>query len=260
MKLTYLIALLFFVLGCQSAAPKQDATSAATSSDSTTINAEVAAPKTVISCATTGKLLLKFEQNNTLFERLEDAEKASEWLKITSKDEKCAIIDGIHRTNYFSVGFEDWDNDGMRDRIDSYKWHYEVSLFDRTKNDFSRHINGDFCGEQWDFDKKQNLYYQFLEDKQGGIYELYRLVGSTKTILSQVDYTTDFEDNGAVKIQIRNNIVETKDNLKFDTLAADKQLLAAMKSNKNDDDNTHFERIKKGLKIYWQKNLPIFLR
>ena len=64
----------------------------------------------------------------------------------------------------------------------------------------------------------------------------------------------------AVKFEIRKNIVETEDDMKFDTLVMDKQLLEAMKSNDNDDDNTHLARIKKGLETYWRKNLSAFLK
>ena len=261
MKSTFFIALLLTGVSCQSAAPKQEvAATATTPTDSTTVKAAVVEHKSTVPCTATGKLLEKFEQNNAVFERLEDADKELEWLKITSKDGKCYTIDDIRQANHFSVTFEDWDKDGMKDRIDNGKWSYEVNLFDRAKNDFSRHINGRFCGEQWDFDTKQGLKYQFLENKLGGIYELYKLEGATKTILSQVAAMTDYDNNDAVKIEIRKNIVETEDDMKFDTLVMDKQLLEAMKSNDNDDDNTHLARIKKGLETYWRKNLSAFLK
>lgn len=259
MKSTSFIALLCLVASCQSAAPKQEV--AATSTiDSTALKTAIVERKSTIPCTQKGKLLEKFEQNKAVFERFEDAEKELEWLKITSKDGQCFTIDSIKTANHFSVSFEDWDKDGMKDRIDNYKWHYEVSLFDATKNDFSRCINGRFCGEQWDFDKKQNLYYQFLEDKRGGTYELYKLVGATKTVLSQVVCITDFDDNGAIEIEIRKNIVESEDAFKFDTLKMDKQLSDAMKSKENDDDNTHLARTKKGLETYWRKNLSVFMK
>ena len=258
MKSACITALIFMVLSCQPPSPSTVATTNA--ADSTKVDS-ISVPTGAINCQTYGKLIEKFEQNNAVFERLGDEEKELEWLKITTKDGKCSILDDVKSANHYSVTFEDWDKDGMQDRVNALKWDYEVCLFDKTKNDFSRHINGRFCGDQWHFDKSKNLKYQFLENKMGGIYELYRLVDTTKTIISQVAYITDYDDNGNIRIEIRKNIVSTEDAVTFDTLKMDNQLLAEIKPNDEDGYNDKFlEKTRKSLEKYWRKNLSLFLK
>ena len=258
MKLASTIALMLMVLSCQ---PPTPTTVATTNTATPTSQDSVSAPSGAINCQTQGKLIEKFEQNNAIFERLGNEEKELEWLKITSKDGKCTILDDVKSANHYSVTFEDWDKDGMKDRVNALKWDYEVYLFDKTKNDFSRHINGRFCGDQWDFGKSKNLKYQFLENKLGGIYELYRLVDTTKTIISQVAYITDYEDNGNIRIEIRKNIVSTEDAVKFDTLKMDTRLLADIKPNDEDGyDDKFFDKTRKFLEAYWRKNLSLFMK
>lgn len=260
MKSAFIISLIFITFGCQSSAPKQEAATTATATPVVTQKDSVVETKSTIPCSMTGKLVEKFEQNNAVFERLANEEKELEWLKITTKDGKCFTIDSLNKENHHTISFEDWDKDGMKDRIDNWKWDYSVSLFDKTSNQFSRHIAGRFCGDQWDFDAKQNLKYQFLENKFGGIYELYKLVGANKTILSQVAYITDYDENSHDKIEIRKNIVETEEGVKFDTLKMDNQLFTAMKPKENEDDNVHQAKVKKSLEAYWRKNLPVFMK
>ena len=258
MKSACITALIFMVLSCQPPSPSTVATTNA--ADSTKVDS-ISVPTGAINCQTYGKLIEKFEQNNAVFERLGDEEKELEWLKITTKDGKCSILDDVKSANHYSVTFEDWDKDGMKDRVNALKWDYEVCLFDKTKNDFSRHINGRFCGDQWHFDKSKNLKYQFLENKFGGIFELYQLIDTNKVIISQVAYITDYDDNGNIRIEIRKNIVSTEDAVTFDTLKMDNQLLAEIKPNDEDGYNDKFlEKTRKSLEKYWRKNLSSFLK
>ncbi len=257
MKSACTITLILIVLSCQSPAPKTDATMTITAAkaDSLTMKSESNL------CQEKGKLIEKFEQNNALFERLSNEEKELEWLKITTKEGKCTILDDIKQANHYSVEFEDWDKDGFKDRLDNWKWDYSVSLFDKTKNDFSRHINGRFCGDQWDFDKKQNLKFQFLENKLGGIYELYQLNGAEKTVFSEINllnYDTDGE--GTNKIEIRKNIVRKGDEIKFDTLVVDAKLYADTRTKENEEYEAQLARTKKAVENYWRKNLSLFLK
>ncbi len=258
MKLASTIALILMALSCQ---PPIPTTVATTNTATATSQDSISAPTGTINCQTQGKLIEKFEQNDATFLRLGDEEKDLEWLKITSKNGKCTILDDVKTANHYSVTFEDWDKDGMKDRVNALKWDYEVCLFDKTKNDFSRHINGRFNGNQWDFDKSKNLKYQFLENKLGGIYELYRLVDTTKTIIAQVAYITDYDDNGHIRIEIRKNVVTSEDAIKFDTLKMDSQLLAEIKPNDEDGyDEKFLEKTRKSLEKYWRKNLSLFTK
>ena len=260
MKYLSIFSLVFMVLSCQPAAPKQEntattATPIVTQQDSAQIKANAA------KCQMKGKLVEKFEQNNALFERLSNEEKEMEWLKITTKDGKCTVIDDIAQANHYSVTFEDWDKDGMKDRLNNWKWHYEVFLFDKTKNDFSRHIEGIFNGDQWDFDKSQNLKYQLLENKYGGIYELYQLKDGNKTVLSEISFSNDEADNNPdSKTEIRKNIVKKGDDIKFDTLKMDANLYVAMHAKTDEDYDAQLARSKKGVETYWRKNLSLFLK
>ena len=262
MKLTCISVCIFLILGCQPATPKQETASVpienlpiVAQQDSVAVS-EVPMP---ITCTTKGKLIGKFKQNNAVFERFSNEDKSVEWLKITAKNGKCTIIDNIQRANYHDVSFRDWDKDGFKDRIDSWKWTYDVSLFDKKKNDFSRIINGVFNGEQWDFDKEKSLKYQYLDGKSGGIYELYKLVDTNKIVVSQIDYRTDYSEGTSDRIQIRKNIVETSRSMKFDTLKTDKQLFAALKPLYADGE-VQITKAKRIVVAYWRKNLHLFLK
>ncbi|MFM2266610.1 MAG: hypothetical protein RL757_50, partial [Bacteroidota bacterium] len=86
--------------------------------------AAVPAPSTAATsadCQRKGKVLSKFEQNNAVFERFQDDKETQEWLKITTKDGGCKIIDNLKDANHESVRFEDWDKDGLKDRINDSK-------------------------------------------------------------------------------------------------------------------------------------------
>ena len=267
MKLLSAIAFIFIVLGCQSPSPKQENT-VTTNSSVVAKNDSVPSqfyveerPQTVVSCDEKGELIEKFEQNNALFQRFKNEKKELEWLKITTKDGKCTIISDIGNANHYSVSFEDWDKDGMKDRIDNLKWDYQVSLFDKSKNDFSRHIDGRFNGDQWDFDKTQNLKYQFLENKFGGVYELYRLEGNKKKVFSEISFSNqDAANDNDMKIEIRKNIVHTRDDVKFDSLKMDAQLLADVKPKADEAYDAQLLRTQKSVEAYWKKNLSLFLK
>lgn len=258
MKFTCISAFMLLLFSCTPSAPKTDATmavAAAPTTDSLTKKNES------ILCQEKGTLIEKFEQNNALFERLSNEKKDLEWLKITTKDGQCTILDDIKTANHYSVTFEDWDKDGFKDRIDNWKWDYSVSLFDKSKNDFSRLINGRFNGDQWDFDKSKNLKFQFLENKMGGSYELYQLNGAEKTVFSEINilnYDSDGNDGG--NVEIRKNIVRNGDDIKFDTLKMDASLFAATRPKENEEYDVQLARTKKAVENYWRKNLSLFLK
>ena len=258
MKSACISAILLLVFSCTPPAPKTEATTA---------NAAVPKQDSLIAaqqdarCQEKGKLIEQFEQNNALFERLSNEQKELEWLKITTKDGKCTILDDIKSANHYSVTFEDFDKDGFKDRLDNWKWDFSVSLFDKTKNDFSRQINGRFCGDLWDFDKSKNLKFQFLENKMGGIYELYQLNGNVKTVYSEINILNYEPDgNGTNKIEIRKNIVRKDDDVKFDTLTVDAKLFAETREIPNEEYEVQLVRTKKAIESYWRKNLSLFMK
>jgi hypothetical protein len=265
MKQLFFISLVLITFGCKPSISKPENTTtpvtATSDTSAITTQADTATEtKVAIPCDMKGKLIEKFEQNNALFERLSNEEKELEWLRITTKDGKCTILDDIKTANHYSVSFEDWDKDGYKDRINNWKWDYEVHLFDKTKNDFSRHINGRFNGDQWDFDKAQNLKFQFLENKYGGVYELYSLKGNVKTVHSEILLSNAETDGEDYKIEIRKNIVQSNDAVAFDTLKVDSKLLAETRSKANEDYEKQSIRTKKAVEAYWRKNLSLFLK
>ena len=264
MKSACISAILLFVFSCTPPAPKTEATTAnaavPTQDSLTDVKPDI---KPDIKCQEKGKLIEKFTQNNALFERLSNEEKELEWLKITTKDGQCIILDDIKSANHYSVDFEDFDKDGFKDRVDNWKWDFSVSLFDKTKNDFSRHINGRFCGDQWDFDKSKNLKYQFLENKMGGVYELYQLNGNVKTVYSEINilnYDSDGNDANTNIIEIRKNIVRKGDDIKFDTLPVDAQLYKDTREMPNEAYEVELARTQKAIESYWRKNLSLFVK
>ena len=259
MKYLCIFSFAFFVMACQSSATKQEATTAT----ATPIVAQQDSASAKVNdgkCQRQGKLIEKFEQNNALFERLSNEKEESEWLKVTTKDGKCFIIDSIGKENHHNVEFEDWDKDGMKDRIDAWKWDYEVALFDKTSNTFSRHIAGRFNGDQWDFDKSRNVKFQFLENKMGGVYELYKLVGANKTVLSNIVITNDQEGNGNDKMEIQKNIVIVGDAAKYDVVPMDSKLLADTKAVADEEYEAHQAKVKKAVEAYWRKNISVFMK
>lgn len=209
------------------------------------------------SCQTKGILLDIFEQNDAKFEYFINNEKDFRWLRVTTKNDKCFVIDSIEVGNQHHSSFEDWDKDGFKDRIYPLKWTYKVYLFDKSKNDFSRLIKGNFNGEQWDFDKKANLKFQFLENKFGGDYQLYQLKDTSFKIISEIRFTR--KEDTKSKIEIRKNIVYTFKRMTYDTLIMDNKLFDALQEKKNEEYDDWVNRTKDNVKTYWKNNLSSFI-
>lgn len=90
----------FIALSCNSK-PQNGNAAATTTATSTPSVSE--APKAVTvsaDCKRVGTIIAKFEQNNAVFERLQNEQTAQEWLKITTKDGACRIIDSIGNANH----------------------------------------------------------------------------------------------------------------------------------------------------------------
>jgi hypothetical protein len=217
-------------------------------------------------CSTKGEIVESFEQNGAKFERFrlvsgDSSEYANkhEWLKISLPNGSCTIMDSIQDANHYGCAFEDWNGDGLKDKVEYYKWDCEVSLFSKTKNDFSDKINGRFSGEQWDFDKTKGLKWQFLEDKMGGTFQLYALKGLEVKIYSEVNFQTT--ENDGYAIETRNNIVKTADSYTSDNqkVNADKFLLKP-KERGEEQYEAMMERWKASVKRYWDKNLATILK
>jgi hypothetical protein len=204
-----------------------------------------------ITCQLKGDLVESFEQNNTKFERLRIQEDELEWLKVTLSNGSCKIIydSDIRHNNHHYCIFEDWDKDGFKDRIDKWKWNYEVGLFSKEKNDFSRKINGVFCGEQYDFDKKRGLKWQFLESKFGGTYELYSLKDFKKTTYSEIELSTAYDTlNTGPTITI-----SKKGSNKYNRFDSKSFFIKA--KSKDEDYQIMMKRWNESALRYWRKNL-----
>jgi hypothetical protein len=246
------------VLMFASCKPKEHSTTTAatvTSPMQPVVQDSTDAKKQTINCQTTGTLIESFNQNNSTFERFEIKDKQLEWLKITPKTGGCTILDNIREANHYSCRFEDWDGDGFKDRIDQGKWNYEVNLFSKEKNDFSRKIEGYYNGQQWDFDKTKGLKWQFLEDKFGGIYELYKMNDVKKVIYSHIHFRQP-EDAKVPEIDIRKNFKTLNDELKFDVVTFDKSTFLVPKSKTNNDEYVaQLDQWRKSAERYWRKNI-----
>jgi hypothetical protein len=181
-----------------------------------------------------GDLLESFSQNNTQFQRFRLKENTDKpfWFKVTLSDGSCKIVPdkGWEEGNHANSQFKDFDGDGLKDWIQDSKWSYKVVLFSKADNFFTQPIDGDFSGEQKDFDKTKSLKWQYMEDKMGGTYELYRLVNRKKVVYSSVSVSDD-------EISVHNNGVEDK--------SADTKALK--------DDG-------KVVQNYWRKNLAKIVR
>ncbi len=164
--------------------------------------ASVAADTGVITCATKGNLIETFSQNNATFERFERIEHEPQWLKVTLPNGSCKIItdEEFINANHQSCGFWDWDEDGFKDRVNQFKWHYQVALFSKADNDFSHAIDGSFSGDQWVFDKAKNLKWQCMDNKWGGTYQLYSIVDRKQLVYASLDIreTMDEQDHSII--------------------------------------------------------------
>lgn len=207
MKKILIAATLLAVVGCKNNAT-QNPNTATVTKDNTNQAAQTTpagSANGATSCASVGQLKEKFEQNGAKFERFskttksdEGGDRANEWLKITLPDGTCKVVDSIGAENHYECTFEDWNGDGFKDRIDSHKWNKEVSLFSKTKNDFSDKIEGEFNGEQHDYDKAKGFKWQVLEGKMSTSYQLYKLEGLKINVLSVINFN---DDDGSITIE-----------------------------------------------------------
>jgi hypothetical protein len=157
-----------------------------------------------ITCATKGRLIETFSQNNATFERFERVKYEPQWLKVTLPNGSCKIItdEEFVDANHQHCAFKDWDGDGFKDRINSFKWHYEVALFSKADNDFSHAIDGSFNGEQWVFDQAKNLKWQFMEHKWGGRYQLYNIIDKKQVVHASIEVTAKEDENDNTVIAV----------------------------------------------------------
>jgi hypothetical protein len=227
MKKILIAATILAVVGCKNN-PTQNPNTTTATKDNTNQAAQTTQPQTTptdstngtTSCASVGRLINKFEQNGAKFERFSKTtksdvgrENADEWLKITLPDGTCKIVDSIGEESRYSCSFQDWNGDGFKDRIDSWKWHQrkwlqEVSLFSKTKNDFSDKIEGKFKGEQHDYDKVKGFKWQVLEYKMSTLYQLYKLEGLKVKVLSAINFN---DDDGSITIEASATQKEAKE-------------------------------------------------
>lgn len=251
MKFHYLYLMTFSVaISCNS--KPQNGNGAATSTPSVPTTASPKAGSVSADCKREGTVIDKFEQNNAVFERLQNKQTSQEWLKITTKEGGCSIVDNLSDANHDAVKFEDWDKDGLKDRINESKWSYEVALFNPKTNDFSRQIEGAFSGEQHDYDKAKGLKFQFMEDKRGGTYELYKISDLKKLVYSQIGVEED--DNGQPSItEVINKKGTTDASTEKTVIKTDPTLMSALKAAK---DGAAKE---KAILAYWRKNEAVFI-
>jgi hypothetical protein len=241
----YVIVLLV-VLSCNS--KPQNGNVAATSTPSVST-----APQAVTvsaDCKREGTVLDKFEQNNAVFERLQNKQGDQEWLKITTKDGACHIVDSIGNANHYAVRFEDWDKDGFKDRINESKWYYEVALFNAKANDFSRPIDGIFSGDQSDYDKARGLKFQHLENKSGGTYELYKISDLKKLVYCQIHVEEDGDGKQSLEVVNKKGGTDAASDRKV--IKTDPSLLKALKS-------TTDGALQAAIQAYWRKSEAVFI-
>jgi hypothetical protein len=244
---SYTYALLVFVaLSCNS--KPQNGNDAATTTGTSTPSVSTTPQASPVSadCKREGTVIDKFEQNNAVFERLQNTKTEQEWLRITTKNGGCTIIDSLGNANHESVRFEDWDKDGFKDRINESKWYYEVALFNAQANDFSRPIEGYFSGDQSDYDKARGLKWQFMEDKSGGTYELYKISDLKKLVYCQIHVQED--EDGKPSIEVVNKKGTTDASSERTVIKTDPSLLKATS-----------ESLNATVQAYWRKNEAVFL-
>jgi hypothetical protein len=200
-------------------------------------------------CQRKGTVLAKFEQNNALFERLQNDKKTLQWLKITPKAGGCIIVDSILTEDMRDeVRFEDWDQDGFKDLIQDSKWDYSVSLFNPKTNDFRR-IEGHFQGKQSDYDKARGLKSQYMSYKKGGTYELYKIIDLKKILYCQIN--VEEGDDETPTIEVVNKKGTTSASETQTVIKTDPSLLAAAKLGE--------AKLKAAIEAYCRKNEAVFI-
>ncbi len=256
MKYYVCFVMAFAILGCNS---KPEKGNAGTTTSSPTVSTPTQTAAVSEGCKRVGTSIDKFEQNNAVFERLQNTQTEQEWLKITNKDGGCTIIDSIGNANHASVHFEDWDKDGFKDRINESKWYYEVHLFNAQANNFSRSIDGVFSGDQWDYDKVRGLKYQYLEDKMGGSYELYKISDLKKLVYAQISFQGPSDDGGKHEIEVVNRKGGTDVSQDRTVVKTSPLLIKAARSIKGEDGESWSKRVKAAVEDYWRKNEAVFV-
>jgi hypothetical protein len=256
MKFCYLHVLLLFVaFGCNSKPQNENVAATSTPSVSTAPQAAVVSAD----CKRVGTAIDKFEQNNAVFERFQNEKTEQEWLKITTKDGGCSIVDSIGNANHDAVRFEDWDKDGFKDRINESKWYYEVALFNAQTNDFSRPIEGIFSGDQWDFDKARGLKYQHLENKSGGHYELYKISDLKKLVYADISIEDPSYEGTNYVIEVANRKGGTDNSTDRTVIKTSPALMKAVKAINGEADGNWSKRVKAAVEDYWRKNEAVFV-
>ncbi len=252
MKYYICLVMAFATLGCNS--KPENGNAGATTSTTPPQAAAVSAD-----CKRVGTSIDKFEQNNAVFERLQNTQTEQEWLKITTKDGACTIIDSIGNANHESVRFEDWDKDGFKDRINESKWYYEVALFNAKTNDFSRPIDGTFNSDQWDYDKARGLKYQCLEDKMGSSYELYKISDLKKLVYAEIRIQDPSGEGSSYEIEVVNRKGGTDASQDRTIVKTSPLLIKAAQSIKGEDSESRSKRVKAAVEDYWRKNEAMFV-
>ena len=255
MKYYVCFVMAFVILACNS---KPENGNAGATTSTTTVSTAPQAVAVSADCKRVGTSIDKFEQNNAVFERLQNTQTAQEWLKITTKDGGCTIIDSLVGERE-SVRFEDWDKDGFKDRINESKWYYEVALFNAQANNFSRSIDGVFSGDQWDYDKARGLQYQCLEGKMGCSYELYKISDLKKLIYAQISIQDPMDDGGKYEIEVVNRKGGTDASEVRSVVKTSPLLIKAAQPLKGEDDESRSKRVKAAVEDYWRKNEAVFV-
>lgn len=210
-------------------------------------------------CKRVGTIIDKFEQNKAVFERLQNEHTAQEWLKISTKNGSCRIIDSLNDANHASVRFEDWDKDGFKDRINASKWYYEVHLFNTKTNDFSRPIEGVFNGNQWDYDKTRGLKFQFMENKTGGKYELYKISDLKKLVYTEISLDDPSGDGEKYDVEIVNRKGGTDASPDRIIVKTPRAVFKMTQPLKGEDSESWSKRVKAVVEDYWRENEAVFV-
>jgi hypothetical protein len=256
MKFNYLpVFVLFVTIGCNSKPQNGSSAAISTPSVSTALRVVTVSPD----CKRMGMVIDKFEQNNAVFERLQNEKTEQEWLKITTKDGDCQIVDSIGNANHYAVRFEDWDKDGFKDRINESKWFYEVALFNSQTNDFSRLIEGVFSGDQWDYDKTRSLKYQYLENKMGGQYELYKISDLKKVVYADISIEDPSYEGTNYVVEVTNRKGGTDSSTDRTVIKTPPALMKAVQAINGEADGNWSKRVKAAVEDYWRKNEAVFV-
>jgi hypothetical protein len=219
------------------------------------VDGTVASDTSPITCQTKGRLIETFSQNNATFERFERVEHEPQWLKVTLPNGSCKIItdEEFINANHQSCEFKDWDGDGFKDRINHFKWYYDVALFSKADNDFSHIIDGSFSGEQWVFDKAKSLKWQCMDNKWGGTYQLYSIMDRKQEVYSSIELTEKMDDQDNMVMTIHATLGKNGKPVKLDAETF------FPKEPANESYEAGELRKKNAIEKYWRTNLAKIL-